>query len=272
MNPAIPSAMQGPAYTKQTITAVTQWVPQKLFSFHTTKPAGFTYVPGQFARLGLPAEDTADARPGIWRAYSMVTEPGQDLLEFYSIVVPNGEFTPRLAQLRTGDSIYIDNSAFGFLTLDRFAPGGDLWLIATGTGISAYLSLLQHPHTWHSFERIILVHGVRRAAELAYKEKILDWAAQGPPFSTDQTLNKLDYLPIASREALAHTPQERLTTLLANGQLEILAGRRLDPAKSKVMLCGNPDMLREARQFLSERGFAAGRRGIPGNLAVENYW
>lgn len=259
-------------YTRETVTAVKQWVPQKLFSFTTTKPAGFTFIPGQFARLGLPVHKSASAEPEIWRAYSMVTAPQHDMLEFYSIVVPGGEFTPRLAQLRTGDLIYIDKSAFGFLTLDRFLPGGNLWLIATGTGLSAYLSLLQDSNTWLLFDRIILVHGVRQAAELAYRERILAWAAGSPVFPGSASLAKLDYLPIATREALAHTPQERITTLIPNGQLESLAHCALDPATSKVMLCGNPDMLLEARKLLTERGFAVGRRGNPGNLAVENYW
>ena len=38
------------------------------------------------------------------------------------------------------------------------------------------------------------------------------------------------------------------------------------------MLCGNPAMVTEMRALLSERQFAPGRRGMPGNLAVENYW
>lgn len=259
-------------YTRETITDIKQWLPQKLFSFCTTRPAAFTFTPGQFARLGLPLQATPDAKPEIWRAYSMVTAPQQDGLEFYSIVVPDGEFTPRLAQLRVGDPIYIDKSAFGFLTLDRFEPGGNLWLIATGTGLSAYLSLLRDPNTWLLFNRIILVHGVREAAELAYREEILDWATHGSMPSPGKNLTKFDYLPIATREALAHTPQERITTLIASGQLEALANCALDPGTSKVMLCGNPDMLLEARKLLTERGFAVGRRGNLGNLAVENYW
>ncbi|SHI28449.1 ferredoxin--NADP reductase [Pollutimonas bauzanensis] len=264
--------MPGHKYTRETITQVTHWVPQKLFSFRVTRPAGFSFVAGQFARLGLPADDAPGAAPEIWRAYSMVSAPQHDMLEFYSIVVPGGQFTPRLARLAAGDAIYVDQSAFGFLTLDRFEPGGNLWLIATGTGLSAYLSLLQDPNTWLLFDRIILVHGVRQAAELAYRKQILDWVANGPPCPQAKSLAKLAYLPIATRETLDHTPRERITTLIASGQLETLAGCALDPAKSKVMLCGNPDMLLEARKLLSERGFAVGRRGSPGNLALENYW
>ncbi len=227
-------------------------------------------MPGQFARLGLP--DAADGQPMVWRAYSMVNAPRQTGLEFYSIVVPEGEFTPRLAKLAPGDSIYIDKSAFGFLTLDRFEPGGNLWLIATGTGLSAYMSLLQDANTWMLYERIILVHGVRHAAELAYRSQMLEWAAQSPAPDSRKAAARFSYLPVATREKLLNTPQERLTRLISSGQLETLADCPLDPHTSKVMLCGNPEMLLEARGLLSERGFAVGRRGNPGNLAVENYW
>src|SRR5690606_40314180 len=108
-----------------------------------------------------------------------VTAPHEDGLAFSSPVVPEGMFTPRLARLQVGDPLYIEKNPFGFLTIDRFPPGGDLWLLATGTGLSAYLSILRDPATWHSFERIILVHGVRTAAELAYRDEILAW--QGRP-------------------------------------------------------------------------------------------
>ncbi|RTZ42474.1 ferredoxin--NADP reductase [Candidimonas sp. SYP-B2681] len=257
-------------YTRETVTHVRQWVSDKLFSFTTTRPDHFSFIPGQFARLGLPTCE--GGAPQVWRAYSMVNGPGQTGLEFYSILVPGGEFTPRLAKLVPGDSLYIDRSAFGFLTLDRFEPGGVLWLIATGTGVSAYLSLLQDANTWLSYQRIILVHGVRHAAELAYRAEILEWAAR-PPVSVDpKSAAQLRYLPIATREKLPDTPQERLTRLIESGQLETLADSALDPKASKVMLCGNPEMLHEARGLLTKRGFAVGRRGIPGNMAVENYW
>lgn len=261
-------------YTRQTITRIIEWVPQKLFSLETTRDPEFHFKPGQFARLGLPEDAPSEAAPALWRAYSMVTAPGQDRLGFYSIVVPEGEFSPRLARLRAGDSLYIDKTAFGFLTLDRFADGGDLWLLATGTGLSAYLSMLQDSNTWARFERIMLVHGVRTRAELAYRDEIRQWAAQGAPFASasNGARARLLYLPVATREALPGAPQARITTLIANGGLEKLAGRALDPAVSKVMLCGNPAMLADSRKLLAERGFAVGRRGNLGNLAVENYW
>lgn len=260
-------------YTQQTVLNVKQWVPQKLMSITTTCDPAYTFTAGQFARLGLLANET-DEQPTIWRAYSMVNAPGRDTLEFYSVVVPEGEFSPRFAQLNPGDAIYIDKTAFGFLTLDRFEKGGHLWLLATGTGLSAYLSLLQDHNTWTSFEQIILVHGVRQANELAYRDQLNAWTQANlvSQQSGGAPRARFTYLPITTQESLPDTPRGRITALLESGQLEEHAGSTLDPAHSKVMLCGNPDMLTHARKLLSERGFAVGRRGNAGNLAVENYW
>ncbi len=295
--------MSDSKYTRETVLQVDSWVPGKLLSVKTTRSPEFEFTAGQFARLGLPAAGLPDEPPSIWRAYSMVTPPSQrDFLEFYSIVVPEGEFSPRLAALQPGDPLYVDKTAFGFLTLDRFIAGvapsarpdssaaadavsptgnqpgdaprlGDLWLLATGTGLSAYLSLLQDPFTWSAFDHIVLVHGVRSVEELAYRERIVQWSSEGLPEAAALPRRaRLTYLPVPTREPYQDMPQARLTRLIEDGRLETLAGRELNADVSKVMLCGNPDMLSEARQLLKTRGFAVGRRGNPGNLALENYW
>lgn len=263
-----------PRYTKQAVTHKTVWVTEKLFSLTVTRPSGFTFVPGQFARLGLALDPATPETPNEWRAYSMVSAPNENELEFYSVVVPNGKFSPPLAQLRVGDALWINNSVFGFLTLDAFADGEDLWLLATGTGLSAYLSMLRDPATFKRFKRIVLVHGVRHAFELAYRDELLSLM--------QQYVGQLMYLPVTTQEPLTQQLSPslrptslvpgRLTTLLRSGELEERAGLSLDPSQTRLMLCGNPAMVTEMRSLLSDRGFAAGRRGVPGNLAVENYW
>lgn len=254
-------------YTSQIVTARTEWIPGKLFSIITTKDPAFAFIPGQFARLGLPENPQLDAKPDIWRAYSMVTPPQANELAFYSIVVPDGQFSPRLHDLKVGDAVYIDKTAFGFMTIERFPQGGQLWMLATGTGLSAYLPMLDDPQTWRQFERIILVHGVRQANELTYQDDIARFARSHA--ASDQ---QFVYLPVPSREPLAGMPQARITALIESGQLEQLAGASLDPAVARVMLCGNPAMVKDARKILADRGFAPGRRGVAGTLAVENYW
>jgi ferredoxin--NADP+ reductase len=285
-------------YTRQTVTAVRTWVEDKLFSLRVTRDPAFTFQPGQFARLGLPDVGAPDAEPTVWRAYSMVSSPHDAQLEFYSIVVPEGQFSIRLANLRIGDPLYVDKTTFGFLTLERFSaavdpgaahaaagvPGagqpaagdaatiksatsvacGELWLLATGTGLSAYMSILRAPDVWKRYAHVIVAHGVRQLHELAYRAEIEAMQVTHP--------NQLTYLPIATREAVPGMPQARLTQLLEDGSLESLAGQRLHPSTSKIMLCGNPAMLADARKLLGKSGFVPGRRGVLGNLAVENYW
>ncbi|WP_028357828.1 ferredoxin--NADP reductase [Brackiella oedipodis] len=249
-------------YTEQKVIAIHQWIPGKLFSIRTTRDADFEFKPGQFARIGLCSENATE--PDIWRGFSMVNDSHSDYLEFYVVVVPEGQFSPKLAQLQVGDSLYINKTVFGFLTIDQFPQGGTLWLLATGTGLSAYLSILKDPQTWQLFDHVILCHGVREIAEFTYLDQIQSTAKQWP--------ERFVYLPIATRQAHLDYPQARLTELISNGKLEQLAGHPLDPEQARVMLCGNPEMLKDARKLLSDKGFAAGRRGNIGTLAAEKYW
>ena len=261
-------------YTRQTVISARQWLAEKLFSVRVTRDSGFKFLPGQFARLGLAIQPETPETPTEWRAYSMVSHPDEDALEFFSVVVSDGKFSSALARLQPGDPLWIDKTSFGFLTLERFTDGEDLWLIATGTGLSAYLSMLHDPQTWLRFKNIVLVHGVQYSNELAYRDEILRIGAMHAP-------NQLRYIPVTSQEYTAPslspalkslTPPARITTLLANGELQHRIGISLDPSHSRIMLCGNPAMVTEMRALLTTMGFAPGRRGNAGNLAVENYW
>lgn len=254
-------------FTREHILHVHQWPSPGLVSIRLTRDPQFQFAPGQFARIGLPQSEEPDKanEPDLWRAYSMVSHPQDDFLEFLSITVPNGQLSPRLAQLQAGDPLWVEKTPFGFLTLDRFSPAQSLWLVATGTGLSAYMPMLRDERTWRDFETVILVHGVRAETELAYAPEL-----------HALTLNnsKFVYLPILSRQPWNHGQEApcRLTHAYETGILERVAGHKLDPAQSRIMLCGNPEMVTDMRALLSLHGFAAGRRGNLGNLAVENYW
>ena len=251
-------------YTQQTVIGVRAWQTPALVSVQVTRPSAFDYLPGQFARIGLP-EAVDQKEPTLWRAYSMVSHPSENILEFLSVTVNDGLFSPRLASLKPGDALWIEKAPFGFLTLARFSPAKTLWLVATGTGLSAYLPMLKDPKIWQQFEKVVLVHGVRQSQELTYEAEIeaIACANQG-----------LIYLPIFSQARWSddHYPASRITTAYENGQLELAAGQALNPEDSRIMLCGNPAMVSAMRAMLQEKGFAAGRRGNLGTLAVENYW
>src|SRR5690554_2131102 len=161
--------MSAAKYSTETITEVRTWVPGKLFSFRCTRNPGFQFTPGQFARLGVRSPSTNEI---LWRAYSMVSGPHDDYLEFFSIVVEEGAFTNVLVNLKPGDTIYVERTAYGFMTLERFAHNERrfeyLWMMASGTGLGPFLSILAHSQVWQEFDRIILVHSVRHPEELAY--------------------------------------------------------------------------------------------------------
>jgi ferredoxin--NADP+ reductase len=251
-------------YTEQSVISVRHWGSPGLISVTVTRDPAFQFLPGQFARIGLPSEASAP-EPDLWRAYSMVSHPDDDYLEFLSVTVPDGQFSPKLAQLSEGQALWVDKTPFGFLTLERFEPAQVLWLVATGTGISAYLPMLRDQATWQQFKEVVLVHGTRTSHELAYRDQLETLAQTQPHFL---------YLPVTSRESWnndKHTGT-RITTAYIDGLLESVTGQPLNPEDARIMLCGNPAMVTEMRALLSEKGFAAGRRGIPGTLAVENYW
>ncbi len=252
-------------YTTETITDVRPWT-ENLFSFRTTRDRGYRFVPGQFARLGVRghAEDSI-----VWRAYSIASAAHDEHLEFFSVVVPGGAFTSRLATLREGDPILVERRSYGFLTTDRFEAGRDLWMLATGTGLAPFLSILHDFATWESYENLVLVQSVRTQSELAYEDLIRGFEKSE---YYAQFAHKLRYARIVTREPVPGTLRDRVTKLLASGVLEENIGLRLDLDRSRIMLCGNPEMVEDSRHILTERGFRVSRRGDPGHLAVENYW
>jgi ferredoxin/flavodoxin---NADP+ reductase len=251
--------------TLQTITGVRWWT-DRLLTFTMTKPADYTFAAGQYARLGL-----ADGNIVIWRAYSMTSSPADSLLEFYGILVDGGRFTSQLKELKEGSPILLEKLPFGFMTPDRFTGGEDLWMLATGTGVGPFLSLLRDPYVWTRFKRLVLVHCVRHAEELCYGDELsaLQQQHAGTGGATLQVLR------LVTRDSSPATPgllHGRITTLLENGELEKAADLQLSEESSRIMLCGNPDMIEETRKLLHQRGLRPVRRALPGHFLTENYW
>jgi len=251
-------------FTRQTLLDV-QPLTSHLFTLRTTRDRGFRFTAGQFARLGVIKADGST----VWRAYSMVSSPFDEFLEFFSIVVPDGEFTSELSRLQPGDNLLVDRQAFGYLTLDRFVDGQDLWLLSTGTGVAPFLSILQDFEVWERFERIILVYSVREARELAYQELIKGLAQRD---YLAEYAHKFRFIATVTREEHPGALNGRITTLLENGELERAADTQLTPERSRVMLCGNPQMIDDTRKLLKARGLQLSLSRRPGQVAVENYW
>lgn len=253
-------------FTRETVLSVRRWS-DTLFSFTLSRPAHFRFTAGQFARIGIEVNGER-----IFRAYSVVSSPFAEQLEFFSIVVPDGAFTSHLQHLKAGDSLLLEKVPYGFLTLARYQKPlpHDLWLLATGTGLAPFLSMLQDFAPWQQYQQVILAYSVRTREELAYADEIHQIAER---FGEGGAQFK--FLPIITREApgqpVTAVLHQRLPLLIENGLLEQHAGLRLNPATSHVMLCGNPQMVEDTRNALKARGLSMNRRG-EGNIAVENYW
>ncbi|TWR93171.1 ferredoxin--NADP reductase [Pseudomonas saxonica] len=251
-------------FTCQTLLEVNPLTPS-LFTLRTTRDKGFRFRAGQFTKLGVTKADGST----VWRAYSVVSSPYDEFLEFFSIVVPGGEFTSELSRLKVGDTLMVERQAYGYLTLDRFIDGRDLWLLATGTGVAPFLSILQDFEVWEKFERIVLVYSAREVRELAYQDLIADLTQRE---YLAEYAHKLTYIPIVTREEVPGTLNGRITTLIESGELERAAGVQLSPEHSRVMLCGNPQMIDDTRKLLKERNLQLSLTRRPGQVAVENYW
>lgn len=230
----------------------------ELFSLRVKVPEPFEFIAGQFVRLGLQ-----EGEQRFQRAYSLVNGPQEPILDFLVNRVHDGEFSPRLHDLRAGQAIQVSQPPTGFFTLNEVPEGDSLWLISTGTGIGPYLSMLSTKIPYERFKRIHLIHAVRYANDLAYQAQILDWVAAHP--------GQLSYQPVVSREDSAGALRGRIPALILDGQLEKALGDTLD-TNAQVMLCGNPDMIRDAKQVLADKGLPKNLRRKPGNVTVEHYW
>ncbi len=250
------------------------WWTGNLLSFTVTRPSALQFAPGQYARIALQMGSQL-----IWRPFSFVSAPSEDFLEFLAVLVPGGLFTEQLRHTDSGDIIWVEHENYGFMTPDRLEGGSVLWLLATGTGIGAYLSVLRDASVWQRYQRIVLVHGVRRPEELVYRDELLKMQSESDGRSEGATLMLLACItgvPVTAPESLASKGYRiisaRIGTALDSGALEAEAGASMTPEDSRVMLCGNPGMIEDVRKRLHLRGLTPCRKQKPGQFLTENYW
>jgi ferredoxin--NADP+ reductase len=216
------------------------------------------HLPGQFVNLGL--ERGAEL---VRRSYSIASTPGAPL-EFYLKEVPGGALTPELVRLPIGAQVLVEQKPQGFFTLDYVPPCRDMWFVATGTGLGPFMAMLRSPEVWRRFERVVVVHGARRVEHLSYSEELAKLAAVHT--------GRFGHVGVVSGGAHGAALPGRVTTAFADGSLEARAGLALDPERSHLMLCGNPDMILELTALLANRGLRKHRVRTPGHITAEKYW
>ncbi|MDT3706519.1 MAG: ferredoxin--NADP reductase [Thiobacillus sp.] len=213
---------------------------------------------GQFIRAGLDVDGERIGRP-----YSLVNAPDERPHEIYFNVVREGPLSPRLAQLRSGEGFWVAPTPNGFLTLDEIPAARDLWLLATGTGVGPFLSILKTAAPWSRFEKVVLGHSVHTQGELSYQETIREMQQRHPA--------QFRFVPFITREPCDGQLCQRIPASIEDGALERKAGLDLAPETAHVMLCGNSGMLQDALASLEKRGMKRHRRREPGHVSMEKY-
>jgi len=248
-----------PRLIEGTIVERIDWT-ERLFTLKV-QASIMPFKAGQFTKLALPTAQ------GEWhrRAYSMINAPNEKILEFLLVTVPDGELTPRLDLLKAGDKLYVGEQPTGFMILDEIPEAArDLWMLSTGTAIGPFLSILADPATQVQFERLVLVHAVRKEEELVYQERIAEIQKR---FG-----DRFHYIPVVSREKVDYALSGRIPELLLSGALSEFSGVELDPINSFFLLCGNPEMVRDSRETLQQMGYKKHLRSEAGQFSSENYW
>lgn len=248
--------------TGEEVLSVTHYN-NSLFSFRTTRPAGFRFRTGEFVMIGL----LVNGKP-LLRAYSIASPSWDETLEFYSIKVPDGPLTSRLQHLKPGDQVLLGKKPTGTLVLDALIPGKRLYLMSTGTGIAPFASVIRDPETYDKFEEVILIHTCRTHSELTYGEKIVA-ETLADELLGEVVQGKLRYYNSLTRDDNFER-QGRITTLFRSGKIcDDLGTPALNPDTDRVMICGSLSMLDSCAELCEEAGLNEGANSKPGEYVVE---
>lgn len=253
------------------VTSNTHWT-DNLFSLRIEAEVA-EFQPGQYTELAILREDGSHhAQP-----YSILSAPGfspdeqasnpanrKQTLEFFLYTHLEGELSCELSKLKTGDSVVVGAKPAGTLTLAHVKDTATLCLMATGTGVAPFLSMVQSDIPWRRFDNVVLVYGVREEADLCYQPVLESLKQQYP--------GRFSFLPVISREAVPGTMRGRIPSLLNSGELEQNLGWQLTPENAHFMLCGNPGMVQDTAAVLTDRGFSVHSPEHPGQVSFEAYW
>ena len=215
-----------------------------LFRIKTERPMTFRFTAGEFVMIGL--EGTPK------RAYSLTSGPYDEYLEFYSIKVPDGPLTSKLQNVKIGDELIVGEKPTGTLTLANLELGGNLWLLATGTGIAPFISLLRDPTTYDHFNDIHVYWSVRKAQELQAYDRFLK--EQG-----------IKYTATVTQDPTWKGFNQRITHFIKAGQIV----PNLEPSEHKIMICGNLDFNKEIATMFDNWGFSEGNKKQAGTFVQE---
>ncbi|MDC2965964.1 ferredoxin--NADP reductase [Alphaproteobacteria bacterium] len=248
------------AILKEKVLSVHHWT-DKTFSFKTTRNMGFRFKNGEFAMIGLEI----DEKP-LLRAYSVVSPNHEDHLEFLSIKVPNGPLTSKLQHIKVGDEILINSKPTGTLVCDYLLPGRNLFMLSTGTGLAPFMSISRDPETYEKFKKVVLVHGVRTAKELAYMDTLNN--LNKDDIYSEVTKGNFIYFNTVTRDEWPR--KGRITTWINEKKLwTALKVEEFNPEEDRIMICGSEEMTFEIKGIFEKLGSLEGSTKVQGGFVIE---
>jgi len=233
-----------------------------LFRFRVTRPDSFRFNAGEFVMLGIESDNTS-----LYRAYSICSASYDEYLEFYSVKVPDGDFTRRLKWIRPGDSLFLKKKTTGSLLPTAVLPGKRLFLHSTGTGIAPFISLIQEPALYQQFESVILTHTCRYEPELAYGREQLESILTNSLVQSEAS-KQLVYAGSTTQEP--NSQHSRITDQIQSEalyqQLDIDA---FNPDNDRVMVCGSKSFNTDMKALFLTLGATHGSLSKPGTFVWE---
>ena len=243
------------------------------------KPDGWQFPPfeaGQFVGLGLPPEaprckeatkEHKEPQPGklIKRAYSIASSSTDEVVEFYITLVHSGQLTPRLFALNIGDRIWMGKKAVGMFTLDQIDPDSNVIMIATGTGVAPYMSMLR-TNALQRKGKLLVIQGAANSWDLGYSSELKLLDNMFPNFTYYPTITEPEKEP-AGWQGDTRFVQD----IWVSGLVKRLWGFTPTPDNTHIFLCGNPRMVDGMKELLAKEGFTEHSKKVFGQIHAEEF-
>jgi len=232
---------------------------------------------GQFVTLHLPASaprcESAEAEfeelapdATIKRAYSIASSSrSKEYLEFYITLVHSGALTPRLFALNIGDKIGLGQKCVGMFTLDKIPADQNIVLVATGTGVAPYVSMLRSDAMQRE-GKIAVIHGAANSWDLGYSSELNLLQSISSKFSYLPTIINPEAEPVEWKGDTRFVQD-----MWKAGAVNKVWGLEATPENTHVFLCGNPKMVDAMCSALEEQGFTEHKPKTPGQIHVERW-
>lgn len=236
------------------------------------------FTPGQFAVLGLPGSaprahwSEPETTPGdpdklIRRSYSVTSSSKQhEYMEFYISMLSNGALSPRLFALKVGDPLWLGPKTSGIFTLNQVPPDKHIVMVATGTGLAPYISMLTSELQCGSPRMFAVLHGAYHSWDLGYRSELQTMQYLCQNFKYITTIDKPEDEPVPWMGKTGWVQQ-----IWKSGAVAEAWGFKPTPENTDVFLCGVSGMVNAMMGALTEEGFVEQTKQQPGQVHVERF-